>query len=282
MKAKNKDLTLKFDKLKRIVKDLGSVVVAYSGGLDSSFLLKVSNDVLGKKVLAVTSSSYSLPRRELEHARRVAKELGARHLITKTREFANRNYLRNPRERCYYCKKELFLRLGQIARKYNKKTIVDGTNTDDDSDFRPGNKAKKEFAIRSPLREAGLTKNDIRALARKLGFSFWDMPSFACLSSRIPYNTKIDKKTLKRVEKAEDFLISLGFRQVRVRDFGRLAKIEVERQEVKRLVTKSLGHQVTGYLKKLGYGQVAVDLEGYKTGSLNVDSRRYRLTKISV
>jgi len=261
-------LEKKFQRLKDIIKALDSVILAYSGGVDSSFLLAVCSRVLNKKALAVTSASSSLPRRELKEARILAKKLRAHHLIIETDELRSKDYINNPPDRCYYCKKELFAKLKQIKKKYKARFIIDGSNYDDDSDYRPGSRAGREFGVRSPLKEAGLTKNDIRVLCRSLNLSLWNKPSFACLASRIPYNKKIDAKTLGRIEKAEDFLISLGFSQVRVRDFGELAKIEVEKKKVNKLIT-NYKLQITNYLKKLGYRQVTVDLEGYRMGSLN-------------
>ena len=262
-------ISFKFKRLKNILKELDSVVLAYSGGVDSSFLLAVCLNVLSEKVLAVTAVSSSYPARELKEAKRFARQIKASHLIVRTNELEDKNYIKNPPNRCYYCKKELFTKLHEIRKEYGMKHIVDGSNIDDESDFRPGSIAKKEFGVCSPLKEAGLSKNDIRALSKKLDLCSWDSPSFACLSSRVPYNTKLDTKILGRIEKAEDLLISLGFKQVRVRDFGNLAKIEVDKYKIARLVTKSQIQKVTKYLKKLGYKHITVDLEGYRMGSLN-------------
>jgi uncharacterized protein len=267
---------LKLKRLKKIIKDLASVVVAFSGGLDSSFLLAVSKAVLKDRVLAVTSASPSFPERELKEAKTFAKRLGVRHLVIETAEFKNKDFLNNPPQRCYYCKQALFACLKEIAGKERIKHVIDGSNKDDDLDFRPGSRAKAKFAVRSPLQEAGLTKSDIRVLSKSLKLSFWSKPSFACLSSRIPYHSRISPQRLKRIERAEDFLIGLGFRQVRVRDFGKLAKIEVEKDKVNKLVT-SHKSQVTSRLKRLGYSQVAVDMEGYRSGVFN--QMRSRLTE---
>ena len=264
-----KNISFKCKRLENILKELESVVLAYSGGVDSSFLLAVCSRVLPGRVIAVTASSSSYPDRELKQATRFARQIKVRHIIIRTNELRDENYVQNPTNRCYYCKRELFTRLDEIRKKHRIQHIIDGSNIDDESDFRPGNVANKEFGVRSPLKEAGLIKNDIRVLSKRLNLSSWSNPSFACLSSRIPYNTKIDSKTLARIEKAEDFLISLGFRQVRVRNFGNLAKIEVDKHKIDRLVTKSQSHKVTSYLKKLGYKHITVDLEGYRVGSLN-------------
>ena len=182
-------LSLKFLKLKKIIKDLDSALLAYSGGLDSSFLLMLCKDILGNRILAVTASSYSFPRRELKEAKNFAKKIRASHLVIKSEEFKNKNYLNNSLNRCYYCKKELFYKLRKIARNKGIKNVIDGSNLDDCLDYRPGSKAAKELGVHSPLREAGMGKNDIRILSKKLGFSFWDKPPYACLSSRLPYNT---------------------------------------------------------------------------------------------
>ena len=270
-------LSSKFQRLKHIIKDLDSVVLAYSGGVDSSFLLSVCSEILAKDVLAVTADSASFPKRELKEARAFARELKVPHLIIKTDELENEEYLKNPPNRCYYCKKELFSKLKEIKTRYNKRYIIDGSNLDDDADFRPGNKAKKEFFVRSPLREAYLRKDEIRDLCKKLSFSFWDKPSLACLASRIPYHSKIEPGKLRRIEKAENFLTSLGFRQVRVRDFGSLAKIEVDRSKIKELFASPQNRRVISFFKKLGFGHVAIDLEGYRTGSLNDGINRLKI-----
>lgn len=244
-------------------------MLAYSGGLDSSFLLTVCVDVLKDDIIAVTADSYTLPRRELQEAKNFAKKLKVRLLIIKTHELKNKHFRNNPPTRCFYCKKELFSKLKTLSKKYKIKHIIDGSNLDDDFDFRPGNKAKEAFGVRSPLKEAALRKADIRLLCKELKLPFWNKPSFACLSSRIPYNQRIEKKTLVRIEKAEDFLMSLGFRQVRVRDFRDIARIEVDKKDIKKLST-IFRQQVTDYLCKLGYKYITVDLEGYRTGSMNL------------
>lgn len=265
--VKNK-LLYKLNKLKRILKKLGSVLIAYSGGVDSSFLLKVANDTLKDKVIAVTAISQTYPKQEINQAKKMAKDLGIRYLIIKTEELNDLNFKRNPINRCYYCKRQLFYKLKDIAQKLNIACILDGTTCSDTDDFRPGELAKKEFCVFSPLREAGLKKEDIRILSKKFHLSSWNKPSLACLASRIPYGMMITKKALKRIDKAERFIRSLGFKQVRVRDYNQLARIEVEKKEVPKLIT-NYQLPITDYLKKIGYNYITIDLEGYRSGSMN-------------
>ncbi len=271
---KNK-LNFKLEKLKKILKKMGSCLIAYSGGVDSSLLLKLAKDTLGDRVLAVTALSQTYPKEELKEAKKMARRLGVRHLVIKTKEYNNPNFKKNPLNRCYYCKRELFSKLKAIARKNKIDYILDGSNVDDVLDFRPGELAKKHFGVRSALREAGFRKEDIRILSKRLHLSTWDKPSLACLASRFPYGSQISKRNLLTVDKAENFIRSLGFRQVRVRHYGHLARIEVERNEIPKLIRDYAlpagrqGLRITDYLKRLGYNYVTVDLEGYRTGSMN-------------
>ncbi len=259
----------KYERLKAELEKMGKVLVAFSGGVDSSLLLKVASDVLGKNVLAVVAKSGTYPGREVERAGKFAKRFKVRHKIISTHELESPDFLRNPPERCYHCKKELFGRLASIAREEGIPFILDGSNHDDRLDFRPGAKAARELGVRSPLREAGLTKAEIRVLARRLKLPTWDKPSLACLASRFPYHTRIETKSLKRIGAAEDFLQQLGFRQVRVRHHGPVARIEVEPGEFSRFLKKGLTKRISSRFKKLGYSYVSLDLDGYRTGSMN-------------
>ncbi|MDD4909277.1 MAG: ATP-dependent sacrificial sulfur transferase LarE [Candidatus Omnitrophica bacterium] len=255
------------ERLTAILKKMGSVVLAYSGGVDSSFLLKAAKDALGGDVLAVTAVSPTYSHGELQSAKKTARSLKARHLVIKTEEFNNPRFTGNPKNRCYFCKKELFGRLKRIAAKKDYRFVIDASNLDDDKDYRPGSIAGKEEGVRSPLKEAGFTKADIRRYSKKLRLPTWDMPSLACLASRFPYGRRITKAALRRVEKAEGHIRKLGFAQVRVRDYGGLARIEVDKKRLPELLTKR--QTIVDKLKGLGYNYITVDLEGYRTGSMN-------------
>lgn len=266
-------LKRKLKKLKDIIISCKKVIIAYSGGVDSSFLLKCCLDYLGKEsVLAVTAVSPTYTRKELAAAKEIAKGLGISHSIISTEEVDNPNFRSNPRNRCYYCKTELFSKLKSIAQRKGIGFVLDGTNADDLKDYRPGRQAKEELGVRSPLAEAGLNKQDIRKLSRKFGLKTWDAPQAACLASRFAYGQEIAPEDLGRIEKAEDYLRSLGIKMVRVRhylliDKTRLARIEVEKGDIQAIASRK--SQVASRIKELGYNYVTLDLEGYRAGSMN-------------
>jgi uncharacterized protein len=261
-------LQQKFIRIKDSIARYGSCVIAFSGGVDSTLLLKIASIVLPKnKILAVTANSPTYPKEELLFSQNIARRLGIRHKIIKTDELKNKKFISNPLNRCYFCKRELFTRLKQIAKKYKLNFVLDASNVSDKKDFRPGSIAKKQLKVRSPFQEAGFTKEDIRNLSRQLGLSTWDKPALACLASRIPYGTEISEKLLERINQAEVYLRRIGFRQVRFRHYDGLCRIEVNKNDIPRLISKR--KQVVDKLKELGYNYVTIDLEGYRTGSLN-------------
>lgn len=261
-------LQKKLASLKAIISGYGSCLVAFSGGLDSTFLLKICSMVLPKdKLLAVTAFSATYPESELRKAKILAKEIGARHKVLKTEELDNKIFFSNPVKRCYFCKKELFTKLLSIAGSNKLNFVLDAGNISDKKDYRPGNIAKKELKIKSPLVEAGFSKEDIHKASRKLGLSTWNKPSLACLASRIPYGTKITAGLLKRIGRAEEYLTGLGFRQVRLRHHNGLCRIEVDKGDIPRMLIRR--EAIVGKLKTLGYNYITIDLEGYRTGSLN-------------
>lgn len=264
-----KELEIKLNRLKDILYNMNTVLVAYSGGVDSTFLLKVATDVLGEKALAVTASSETYPSEELDEAKKYAIQFGSNHKIIETSELENEDFSNNPPERCYYCKSELFNKLKDIASKSYIPFIIDGANADDTSDYRPGLKAGKELGVRSPLREAGLTKEEIRTLSKQLNLPTWDKPAFACLSSRFPYGDKITIAKLKQVHKAESLLRSKGFRTLRVRHHENIARIEVLPSDMLKLCEDSLRQEIIANFKTLGYAYITIDLAGFRSGSMN-------------
>jgi uncharacterized protein len=257
----------KLERLKQILSDYNSVLIAFSGGVDSSFLLKIASDVLPGRVAAVTAVSETYPAHELETAKKVAILLGAKHLVIETSELTIPEFKDNPPDRCYYCKKELFGKLMQLAETEGFATVVDGTNADDQNDFRPGMRACQELGIRSPLQEAGLTKAEIRAYSKELDLPTWDLPSFACLSSRFPYGETITKEAVVRVGEGEDYLRSLGLKQFRLRHHGSIARVEIWMDQLDLVLANR--EEIVKQLKALGYQYIALDLEGYRTGSMN-------------
>lgn len=259
----------KLNIVREIIRSLDNALVAYSGGVDSTFLLKVCREVLGEKVLAVTAKSPLHPSGEINGAVEMARSLAVKHLVIESREMDNPDFVVNPPERCYYCKIELFNRLKGVARDEGFNNIVDGSNYDDLSDYRPGSRAAAEFGVRHPLQEAGLTKENIRVLSKELGLSTWDKPSQACLASRFPYGTSITRESLRRVGEAEGFLRSLGIRQLRVRHYNETARIEVESGDMRLLLEEGNRHYILTRFRELGYLHITLDLAGYRSGSMN-------------
>ncbi len=259
----------KLERLKNIVKGLESVVVAFSGGVDSSLIAKVCYDALGGKAMAVTANSETYPGFELEEAKKLAKEIGIRHLVIETSELEIEGFANNPPDRCYFCKSELFEKLKEIANQNGFKHVADGANLDDTGDFRPGLEAAKELGIRSPLKEAGLTKDDVRQLSRLLGLPTWDKPSYACMSSRFPYGEKITKDKLTMVSRAEDLLRTMGFKQFRVRHHDTIARIEVLPENIRTMTDPLVRAEIVKEFKEIGFTYVTIDLEGFRSGSMN-------------
>lgn len=262
------ELADKAARLQAILRDLGGAVIAMSGGVDSALLVRAAHAALGDRALAVTADSPSLPRRELREAEELARLIGARHLVIQTDEVTDPRYAANPADRCYYCKTELFTRLRALAKQHDLPWVLYGENLDDLADYRPGARAALEHSVRAPLKEAGLTKADIRALARRHGLPVWDKPAFACLGSRFPYGMLITPAKLAQVEAAEEVLRELGLRRYRVRHHGDLARIEVEPAEMPRLVNHAV-EVVERIRAAAGFRHVTLDLAGYRRGSLN-------------
>ncbi|HEY8889170.1 MAG TPA: ATP-dependent sacrificial sulfur transferase LarE [Clostridium sp.] len=263
------ELDLKFQNLKKNIKSLGSVAIAYSGGVDSTFLLKVAADVLGDKVIAITAKSTTYPEREFKEAVKYIGDIGAKHIVIISEELEIEGFAKNPIDRCYFCKKELFSKVRKVADDNNINAVLDGSNADDVSDYRPGMKAANELKVISPLKDAGLTKDNIRELSKKLGLPTWNKPAFACLSSRFPYGNEITVEKLSMVERAEQFLMDLGFRQIRVRHHGDIARVEVNAEERNKFFDIELMDKVANELKSFGFKYVTLDLLGYRTGSMN-------------
>ena len=259
----------KYAKLQNYMQKLGSVAVAFSGGVDSTFLLRVAHDVLGDKVIAVTASSCSFPERELNEAKEFCEQNGIRHIVCKSEELDIDGFRQNPKNRCYLCKHELFEKILAIAKEHGISAVAEGSNMDDNGDYRPGLIAVKELGIKSPLREAELCKAEIRELSKRLGLPTWNKQSFACLSSRFVYGETISEEKLGMVDKAEQRLLDLGFHQVRVRIHGKIARIEIDPSEFSKIIEENTASELNEYLTRLGFTYVTLDLGGYKTGSMN-------------
>ena len=257
----------KLEALQEYLKELGSVAIAFSSGVDSTFLLKVAHDVLGDQVIAVTAQSCSFPKRELEEAKAFCKKEGIKHIICESEELQIEGFSHNPKNRCYICKHELFEKIINIAKEQKIAYIAEGSNMDDNGDYRPGLQAVAELGVTSPLRHCGLTKEEIRILSRNIGLSTWDKQSFACLSSRFVYGEEITRDKLSMVDKAEQLLLDLGFHQVRVRIHGMMARIEVEPGEFSKVLENR--EKITKEFKTYGFTYVTMDLTGYRTGSMN-------------
>lgn len=262
-------LSTKLESLESILLDMGSVLVAYSGGADSTFLLKVALNVLGDKVLAVTGTSETYTPRELEDAKQNAELLGAKQVIIGTCELEDENFAANPPERCFYCKSELFSKLVALAKQHDLNYVADGSNYEDLNDFRPGMKAAAKFGVRSPLKEAKLMKEDIRQLSREMNLPTWDKPPQPCLSTRFPYGTTITKEKLTTVELAEQFLAELGLKQFRVRVHDDIARIEVPREDMPLFIDDDVSKRIVDRFKTLGYTYITLDIQGYRMGSMN-------------
>ncbi len=262
-------LQTKVDQLYECLSDYQKVIVAFSGGVDSTFLAEAAHHALGDNALAVTAISDSYPIREMKAAKDIAKQIGIRFETVHTEELDLEGYASNPTNRCFFCKTELFDKLRPIADKYDVGTIVYGAIPDDVGDHRPGMDAAKQMGIKAPLIDVDLTKAEIREISKAWDLPTWDKPAFACLSSRFPYGMRITRELLRQVDAAEQFLYDLGIRQFRVRHHGDLARIELDAEEIERLRIKSIRNQINNHYKTLGYEHITLDLQGYRSGSLN-------------
>jgi len=265
----SKELLEKYHQLKDYLSSLGSVAVAFSSGVDSTFLLFAAKDALKDKVIAVTASSCSFPKRELDEATNYCKENGIHHEICQSEELEIEGFSHNPKNRCYLCKHELFEKILKIAAREGINAVVEGSNLDDNGDYRPGLQAVAELNIKSPLRHIGFTKDEIRILSKHFNIPTWNKQSFACLSSRFVYGETISEEKLSMVDKAEQLLLDLGFHQVRVRIHNRIARIEVMPTEFEKLISEKVRNQITEKFKEYGFDYVTMDLTGYRTGSMN-------------
>jgi uncharacterized protein len=267
----NQELAMEKEKnLIRRLQDMGSLLVAFSGGVDSTYLLHVAKDAVGaENLLAVTATSSTYPLSELEEAKSLAKGAGVRHRVITSEELEIKGFQDNPPDRCYYCKGELFSKLWKVAGAEALAWVADGSNFDDVGDYRPGMQAAREKKVLSPLKECELTKDEIRLLSKERGLPTWDKPAYACLASRFPYGDRIDADKLKMVERSEEFLKKAGFRQVRVRHHGQIARVELPKVDLERALENDLRESIVGELKNIGFSYVTLDMEGYRTGSMN-------------
>ncbi|MEJ8553257.1 ATP-dependent sacrificial sulfur transferase LarE [Tepidibacter sp. Z1-5] len=259
----------KLEILKNNLSKLKNLTVAFSGGVDSTFLLTVAKDVLNENVLAVTVNAFVHTNKEIKESIEYANKIDVKHTVLNIKDINIQEFIDNVPQRCYFCKKEIFTQIIKISNKNKIINIADGSNIDDLSDFRPGMKALKELGIMSPLKEAGLTKQEIRDLSKMLDIPTWNKPSFACLASRIPYNHKITQQKLQMVEKSEEFISQLGFKQFRVRHHGEIARIELPQSDILKFIESDSSNKACKYLKSLGFNYVTIDLLGYRTGSMN-------------
>jgi uncharacterized protein len=262
-------LQQKYDNLKDILSGMGSVLVAFSGGVDSTFLIRVAHDLLGARACAITATSPTYPESEFRAATELAALVGIRQIVVDSNELEIPGFAGNPKDRCYFCKSELFRICAEKGKAEGFAVIADGSNTDDLGDYRPGRRAACELAVRSPLLEAGLSKEDIRTLSRELGLPTWDKQPYACLASRFPYGVEITAERLRMVEQCEEFLKEAGFTTYRVRYHHETARIELSDKEMGRLLEAGLRHRVVTFFKGAGFTYVAMDLQGYRTGSMN-------------